>query len=272
MNNGNLLKETAYNQKFYLKKQESKEFQELQRIFKGNDADLKSLMKLENYNKVKAVFGDEYKNQVLPGQLLNKNMGNIYTGSLYLGILSLLITPKINLMNKRIMMFSYGSGCAATLFVLKVKSASVKEISERNADVMSRLQSRIKVSPHDYDKLMSYKETLYNSKNYSPKDSVEILFENAFYLEKVDEKWRRHYVKYTKNERIPIQFNKLSNTSSAKRRLAIVGNHLKAGTVNDISTKNEYASLPSRTTFDNNVWSGFYKKSIYEKILHVIFY
>lgn len=59
---------------------------------------------------------------------LAKNLGNIYTGSLYNGLLSLLQSslPKeeggegLDLTGKRIMMFSYGSGCAASMFIIKV--------------------------------------------------------------------------------------------------------------------------------------------------------
>jgi len=61
---------------------------------------------------------------------LAKNLGNIYTGSLYNGLLSLLLSgaPKdqdgegLDLRGKRILMFSYGSGCAASLFSIKVNS------------------------------------------------------------------------------------------------------------------------------------------------------
>ena len=195
-------------------------------------------------------------------------MGNIYTGSLYTGILSLIINPNIDLANKRLMMFSYGSGCAATLFVLRIKNNSIGEFKERNLDILTRLQNRIKVSPQEYDKVMSYKEKLYNSNNYTPQDKIENLFENTFYLEKVDERWRRYYSKYSSKGRLPINFNKLSNNSSSIRRLDILRNHLKA-TTSENSNINEYASLPTKTVFDNNVWSGFYKKSILEKIHHV---
>jgi hydroxymethylglutaryl-CoA synthase len=197
-------------------------------------------------------------------------MGNIYTGSLYTGILSLVINPNINLVNKRLMMFSYGSGCAATLFVLRVKNSSIGELTDRNKDVMYRLNERIKVSPQDYDNVMSNKEKLYNSNNYTPQDKIENLFENTFYLEKVDERWRRYYSKYSVKGKSPIHFNKLSSNSLAVRRLSVIRNHIKAS-LTENSNLNEYASLPMKAVFDNNVWSGFYKKSIYEKIHHVIF-
>lgn len=48
-------------------------------------------------------------------------LGNIYTGSLYNGLLTLLCDTRIDLSNKSILMFSYGSGCAASMFLIKVK-------------------------------------------------------------------------------------------------------------------------------------------------------
>jgi len=48
-----------------------------------------------------------------------KRIGNIYTGSLFSGLISLLVTnPEIN--NKTTMMFSYGSGLCSTMFIAKI--------------------------------------------------------------------------------------------------------------------------------------------------------
>ena len=57
---------------------------------------------------------------------LAKNLGNIYTGSLYNGLVSLLQSglptaeggEGLDLRGKRVMLFSYGSGCAASMFVV----------------------------------------------------------------------------------------------------------------------------------------------------------
>ena len=47
-------------------------------------------------------------------------LGNIYTGSLYNGLLSLVCDKSIDLAGKRIMLFSYGSGCASSMFMIHV--------------------------------------------------------------------------------------------------------------------------------------------------------
>jgi hydroxymethylglutaryl-CoA synthase len=53
--------------------------------------------------------------------VLAKQLGNIYTGSLYNGLLSLLHDENICLDRKKIMLFSYGSGCASSMFMASVR-------------------------------------------------------------------------------------------------------------------------------------------------------
>ena len=62
--------------------------------------------------------------------MLAKQLGNIYTGSLYNGLMTLIGDKSLDLVGKKIMMFSYGSGCAASMFFIRVKG-SYKEMQER---------------------------------------------------------------------------------------------------------------------------------------------
>jgi len=52
---------------------------------------------------------------------LAKTLGNIYTGSLYNGLLSLLADRTLHLRGKNLLLFSYGSGCASSIFRIQVK-------------------------------------------------------------------------------------------------------------------------------------------------------
>ena len=54
------------------------------------------------------------------------------------------------------MMFSYGSGCAASLFTLKF-SEDYKKIAA-NAEFKDRLAQRTKVSAENYDAIMAKRE------------------------------------------------------------------------------------------------------------------
>lgn len=64
-------------------------------------------------------FGAQWKDKCERSLLLAKQLGNIYTGSLYNGLLSLVCDETIDLTNKQICMFSYGSGCAASMFSIR---------------------------------------------------------------------------------------------------------------------------------------------------------
>lgn len=66
-------------------------------------------------------FGPEWKDKCERSLYLAKMLGNIYTGSLYNGLITLLCDQRIDLSGKNILMFSYGSGCAASMFFARVK-------------------------------------------------------------------------------------------------------------------------------------------------------
>ena len=67
-------------------------------------------------------FGAEWKDKCERSLLLAKHLGNIYCGSLYNGLVSLVCDDTIDLTNKQIMMFSYGSGCAASMYTIRCTS------------------------------------------------------------------------------------------------------------------------------------------------------
>ena len=104
------------------------------------DATLKLLMQ---------AYGGDWKNKCERSLLLAKNLGNIYTGSLYNGLLSLIGDTSIDLKGKKIMMFSYGSGCAASMFMVHVRG-DYKNM-QKASEFKTRLENRIKVSPEDFD-------------------------------------------------------------------------------------------------------------------------
>jgi hydroxymethylglutaryl-CoA synthase len=174
--------------------------------------------------EVKKIVGNAFKQRVEPGLFLGKNLGNIYTGSLYIGLLSLILNPKIDLRGKRVFMFSYGSGCAASIFSLRFSSNYGKLLST-NADTISSLDKRIKTSPPDYEKILIRKEQLFLKPNYKPQDGLDTLFEDTYYIEKIDEKWRRYFRKFSSKDDRKIEFNKLSNKTSLKR-IELIRNQL----------------------------------------------
>lgn len=67
--------------------------------------------------KVGKKLSDERMNaQTLPSQIYNRIVGNSYSASLFVGFISLLDHVQPSLANKRVSLFSYGSGCVAEFF------------------------------------------------------------------------------------------------------------------------------------------------------------
>lgn len=92
----------------------------------------------------------ELENKYLDTVKLNSLVGNIYTGSLYLSLYSLLSYSNYLKENDRIAMYSYGSGSVSEFFVLKLKKDFIQE--------KINLESRIKLSIEDYEKMFYEKE------------------------------------------------------------------------------------------------------------------
>ena len=68
------------------------------------------------------LFADTFQTKVEPGLLGAREVGNIYTGSVYMGLASLLETERERVEGKRVGVFSYGSGCGAEFFVCQMKT------------------------------------------------------------------------------------------------------------------------------------------------------
>jgi len=132
-----------------------------------------------------------YEKKCAPGTFLARNIGNSYTASLY-GNLACLISEKGNeLLNKRIVLFSYGSGLASSMFSLKVVG-SVEDIAKK-LYLRERLSSRIWMNPEDFTKTLQLREERYGKLNYSPLHSIDSLLPGTFYLEQVDSLGCRKY-------------------------------------------------------------------------------
>lgn len=65
---------------------------------------------------LRALSTERFKSAVMPCCIFNQNVGNCYTGSIFGGLISLLCTEGESLLGKRIMVFSYGSGSAASIY------------------------------------------------------------------------------------------------------------------------------------------------------------
>jgi hydroxymethylglutaryl-CoA synthase len=101
-----------------------------------------------------------------------------------------------SLQGKRIVLFSYGSGLAASMFSVRVSGPVDHIVSKLN--IPNRLAARQKVTPETFDQTMQLREKTHHVKEYTPIGSLsdENLFPGTFYLDHVDDKYRRSYKRF----------------------------------------------------------------------------
>lgn len=133
-----------------------------------------------------------YKERVWPSTQCMRRLGNMYTASVYGGLASIIdsVEPE-NLLGKRIALFSFGSGLAASWFTLRVRG-DTKKIRE-TVDLKKRL-AEMEVRPcKEFIEALQLREEKHNIKNYTPSGSTDPLLPGTYYLTKVDEMNRRFY-------------------------------------------------------------------------------
>ncbi|KXG51316.1 Thiolase-like, subgroup [Penicillium griseofulvum] len=137
---------------------------------------------------------ERFLERVQPSITVSTNCGNMYTASVYSGLVSLLsnVCSK-ELQNKRIGMFSYGGGLASTLCSFRVKGDT--SLIAEQVRLNERLESRTAVSPEFYNEMCNLREKAYQRKSYTPEGSVDSLAPSTYYLVHVDEMFRRSYEK-----------------------------------------------------------------------------
>ncbi|XP_020804950.1 hydroxymethylglutaryl-CoA synthase 1 [Drosophila serrata] len=128
--------------------------------------------------------------------LLANQVGNMYTPSVYSGLVSLLIgEPAKDLVGKRIGVFSYGSGLAASMYSISVTqdAAAFEQFVSKLDYVQPLLNSREKVAPEQFSSLMEVREKNNHAAPYTPTGSISALFPGTYYLKDVDALHRRTY-------------------------------------------------------------------------------
>ncbi|KAK9478461.1 hydroxymethylglutaryl-coenzyme A synthase C terminal-domain-containing protein [Lipomyces japonicus] len=118
--------------------------------------------------------------------------GNMYTASVYSSLVSLLsnVDPT-DLLNKRVAAFSYGSGLASSFFSFVVKG-DTSEI-RKQLNFLERLENRVELTPKEYEDYIEQRENAHQKKDFTPVGTIENIVPGAYYLTKVDEKYRREY-------------------------------------------------------------------------------
>lgn len=94
-----------------------------------------------------------FETQVAPSLGLCARIGNVYTGSLYLGLAGLLDAQAGELARRRIGLFSYGSGCTSEFFSGTIAHAAPGRIAA--ARIAEVLAQRERITVADYERIMA---------------------------------------------------------------------------------------------------------------------
>jgi hydroxymethylglutaryl-CoA synthase len=100
-----------------------------------------------------AVFEESFARKVAPSLTGIQEVGNIYTGSVYMGLMSLLENEREKTADKKVGMFSYGSGCGAEFFLCHINP----DIGDRldSLGFKDQLEKRKKITFEQYTQFYS---------------------------------------------------------------------------------------------------------------------
>ncbi|XP_040565904.1 hydroxymethylglutaryl-CoA synthase 1 [Lepeophtheirus salmonis] len=143
-----------------------------------------------------------FLNKTKPSLEVATNVGNMYTSSLYGGLVSFLISKDKtqDLIGSRVALFSYGSGLASSFFSLSVNHRINEVLCESLSDVRHKLNSRTKISPSHFTEIMNLREKTHHLAPYHPTSSPDELFPGTWYLTEVDKLHRRSYARKEANK------------------------------------------------------------------------
>jgi hydroxymethylglutaryl-CoA synthase len=126
-------------------------------------------------------------------------VGNMYTASVYGGLVSYLISKPINeLLGNRLCLFSYGSGLQASMYTIRISSESSDKLADLLAgisDVRKRIDSRLEFVPEKFADMMLLREKTHHKAPYKPIGRIEDLRPGTYYIEAVDDMHRREYLR-----------------------------------------------------------------------------
>lgn len=139
-----------------------------------------------------------YDAKVQPATLVPKQVGNMYTASLYAAFVSLIHNKHSSLAGQRVVMFSYGSGLAATMFSFKLSEGQHPFSLSNIATVMNvggKLKSRHEFPPEKFVETMKVMEHRYGAKDFVTNKDCSLLAPGTYYLTEVDSLYRRFYAR-----------------------------------------------------------------------------
>ena len=134
-----------------------------------------------------------YAEKVAPSMGVTTRVGNCYTASLYMTLVSLLgLQDPETLRQARLCLFSYGSGFIASMFTCRI----VGDVSPIAAvlRVRDRLERRVAVPPIAVDQLALLQEGQ-KAANFTPTEAADTVRPGAYMLTGINEHYVRQYAR-----------------------------------------------------------------------------
>ncbi|KAF7359815.1 3-hydroxy-3-methylglutaryl coenzyme A synthase [Mycena venus] len=132
--------------------------------------------------------------KVDPTMACSRRLGNMYTASLYGCLASLLSTvPSTELKSKRASMYAFGGGCVGSFWTLRIRG-DTSEIAEK-MDLLNRLKKMKVVSCQEFVDALALRKKHLHAVGFTPEGSVDNIWPGSYYLDSVDDKYRRKYLK-----------------------------------------------------------------------------
>ncbi|KAL1838121.1 hypothetical protein VTK73DRAFT_4451 [Phialemonium thermophilum] len=139
-----------------------------------------------------ALTKKRFQERVNPAIQVATLCGNMYCASVWGGLASILsYVDSDDLQGKRIGLFSYGSGLASSFCSFRVVG-STKKIAEV-LDIKNRLDARRAASPEEYDAMCDLRKKAHLQKNYKPEGDVSYITPGTYYLNDIDDMFKRSY-------------------------------------------------------------------------------
>lgn len=134
-----------------------------------------------------------FNDRVAQSTQVATNCGNMYCASVWGGLASIFgHIDSATLQGKRIGLFSYGSGLAASFCSFRVVG-STEKISQV-LDIPNRLASRHALAPEVFDATCDLRKKAHLQKDYKPEGDVANIASGVYYLENIDDMFKRSYL------------------------------------------------------------------------------
>jgi hydroxymethylglutaryl-CoA synthase len=114
----------------------------------------------------RAELKESFERLTAPWLRLNAEVGNIYTGSLFLSLIDLLRRAAAELSGRDVALFSYGSGCGATYCVGRVVEGA--DAWSGTLDPAARLAERRRLAIDEYERLTAEAEQADTAERLDP--------------------------------------------------------------------------------------------------------